>query len=297
MAKIPSTIEVTCPCCSALLKVDTATAEVIAHTAAVKPRMFSDMEEAARAMKEQDSRRESIFRQSVEAQKHAAELLDKKFQEAVKKAKESPEKSIAENTPAAFDFALASGCDGVEFDVRLSADGEAVICHNPLSHGLDIGRSPARKLRLPLLKDVLARYEHTAFLDIELKVPGLEAVTTKLLETFRPAHGFVVSSFLPEALGRIKQLDATIPLGLLCETSAELQRWPQMPVEYVIVHHKLLGLGLIRQITDKNKKVFVWTVNAPAQMRRFAAWGVDGIISDYPDRITKVLQSESNAGA
>jgi len=91
MAKSPPTIEVTCPCCSALLKVDTATAEVIAHTAAVKPRMFNDMEDAARAMKEQDSRRESIFRQSVEAQKHASELLEKKFQEAVKKAKETPD--------------------------------------------------------------------------------------------------------------------------------------------------------------------------------------------------------------
>jgi molecular chaperone DnaK (HSP70) len=91
MANKAAMIEVTCPCCNALLKVDAATAEVIAHTAAVKPRMFSDMEEAARAMKEQDSRRESIFRQSVEAQKHASELLDKKFQEAVKKAKESPD--------------------------------------------------------------------------------------------------------------------------------------------------------------------------------------------------------------
>ena len=91
MAKTPPTIEVTCPCCSALLKIDTATAEVIAHTAAVKPRMFNDMEEAARAMKEQDSRRESIFRQSVEAQKHASELLEKKFQEAIKKAKETPD--------------------------------------------------------------------------------------------------------------------------------------------------------------------------------------------------------------
>lgn len=91
MANTPPIIEVTCPCCSALLKVDTATAAVITHTAAVKPRMFNDMEEAAKAMKEQDSRRESIFRQSVEAQKHASELLDKKFQEAVKKAKESPD--------------------------------------------------------------------------------------------------------------------------------------------------------------------------------------------------------------
>ena len=91
MAKAPVTIEVTCPCCSALLKIDSATNAVIAHTAAVKPKMFSDMEEAARALKEQDSRRESIFRQSVEAQKHASELLEKKFQEAVKKAKETPD--------------------------------------------------------------------------------------------------------------------------------------------------------------------------------------------------------------
>ena len=74
-----------------MLKVDISTRAVIAHTAAVKPKMFQDIEEAARAMKEQDSRRESIFRQSVEAQKNASDLLEKKFQEAVKKAKESPD--------------------------------------------------------------------------------------------------------------------------------------------------------------------------------------------------------------
>jgi hypothetical protein len=91
MAKPPPTFEVTCPCCSAVLKVDVDTQAVIAHTAAVKPKMFGDIEEAARAMKEQDNRRESIFRQSVEAQKHASDLLEKKFQEAVKKAKESPD--------------------------------------------------------------------------------------------------------------------------------------------------------------------------------------------------------------
>jgi len=86
-----SQFEVTCPCCHASLKVDTQTQAVIAHTAAVRPKTFSDMEEAARAMKEQDSRKESIFRQSVEAQKNQAQLLEKKFQEAVKRAKESPD--------------------------------------------------------------------------------------------------------------------------------------------------------------------------------------------------------------
>ena len=91
MTKRPPNFEVTCPCCSAVLKIDAETRAVISHVAAVKPKMFADMEAAAKAMREQDSRRESIFQQSVEAHKHASDLLEKKFQEAVKKAKESPD--------------------------------------------------------------------------------------------------------------------------------------------------------------------------------------------------------------
>jgi ribulose kinase len=90
MAK-PSSFDLTCPCCNAVLKVDAETGAVIAHTAAVQPKTFNDIEEAARAMKVQDSRRDSIFRQSVENQKNASQLLEKKFQEAVKRAKESPD--------------------------------------------------------------------------------------------------------------------------------------------------------------------------------------------------------------
>jgi hypothetical protein len=90
MAK-KSSFDLTCPCCGAVLKVDPETRAVISHVAPVKPKMFNDLDEAAKAMKEQDSRRESIFRQSVEAQKHAADLLEKKFQEALRKAKETPD--------------------------------------------------------------------------------------------------------------------------------------------------------------------------------------------------------------
>ena len=91
MGKKPESFDVTCPCCGAVLKIDTDTEAVISHTAPVKPKTFADIEAAAKAMKEQDSRRDSIFRQSVEAQKHASDLLEKKFQEALKKAKESPD--------------------------------------------------------------------------------------------------------------------------------------------------------------------------------------------------------------
>ena len=83
--------EVSCPHCHASIKVDSETRAVISHTPPVTPKTFADMEAAARAMREQDERRESIFRQSVEAQKHSADLLEKKFQEALKKAKEAPD--------------------------------------------------------------------------------------------------------------------------------------------------------------------------------------------------------------
>jgi hypothetical protein len=91
MSKHRSPFEVACPCCGATLKVDPEVKAVIAHTPKAVPKTFEDMEAAARAMKEQDSRKESIFRQSVEAQKHQSDLLEKKFQEALRRAKETPD--------------------------------------------------------------------------------------------------------------------------------------------------------------------------------------------------------------
>src|ERR1700747_3290998 len=94
MAKAKSSselFEVACPCCSAVLKVDPDTKAVISHMAPVKPKPFSDFEAAAKAMREQEGRKESIFRQAVDAEKNKADLLEKKFKEAMKKAKESPD--------------------------------------------------------------------------------------------------------------------------------------------------------------------------------------------------------------
>jgi hypothetical protein len=83
--------DVGCPCCGALLKVDPEARAVIAHTPPVRPKTFNDFEEAARAMRDQDSRKESLFRQAVDAEKNRGDLLDRKFQEAVKRAKDTPD--------------------------------------------------------------------------------------------------------------------------------------------------------------------------------------------------------------
>jgi acyl-CoA reductase-like NAD-dependent aldehyde dehydrogenase len=82
--------EVMCPDCGGMLKVDPVTRSVIAHTPAARKKTFEDLGAAARALKDQDARRESIFAQSVQAEKNKDDLMAKKFAEAVKKAKESP---------------------------------------------------------------------------------------------------------------------------------------------------------------------------------------------------------------
>jgi glycerophosphoryl diester phosphodiesterase len=201
------------------------------------------------------------------------------------------EKSIPENTLASFDLALASGCDGFEFDVRLTGDGQAVICHDAKTGELEIARSSAQQLALPLLREVLARYQTNAFLDIELKVPGLEAIAADLLRKLAPARGFVVSSFLPEVVQTIHLLDAAIPLGLICETRVQLSHWLQLPVAYVIPHYTLARQDLIAEIKAVGRKILVWTVNVPADMKRFSKWGVDGIISDDPGLLARTLGS------
>ena len=199
-------------------------------------------------------------------------------------------KSIPENTLASFDRALADGCDGFEFDVRLSADGIPVVCHDPQTGDVEIARAPAGQLpALPQLQDVLVRYQECAFLDIELKVSGIEKIAAALLHNFSPRRGFVVSSFLPEVLRAFHALDSTVPLGLICETNSELQHWREFPIEYLIPHYKLVDANLIREVRAAHKKLLVWTVNAPADMQRLAKSGVDGIISDNASVLCRAI--------
>jgi len=82
--------EIHCPDCGAMLKVDPMTRAIIAHTPAPRKRMFEDFTDAAKALREADARRDSIFAQSVDAQKNKDDLMAKRFAEAVKKAKETP---------------------------------------------------------------------------------------------------------------------------------------------------------------------------------------------------------------
>jgi len=189
--------------------------------------------------------------------------------------------AIAENSLAAFDLALEHGCDGFEFDVRLAGDGSAVICHDTEFEGIPVSRLVLDEIpHLPLFKDVIARYGDRAFLNIELKVPGLVPQLLAAFNLHSPYRGYLVSSFLPDVLLDLRMHAASIPLGIICDKRVQLTCWRELPVEYVIPHYSLITRNLLREVHDAGKRVFAWTVNGKAAMLRLASWGIDGIISD-----------------
>jgi glycerophosphoryl diester phosphodiesterase len=194
---------------------------------------------------------------------------------------------IPENTLASFELCLQHGCDGFEFDVRLSGDGQAVICHDAAAGAMEIAATPSKDLPLPGLEDVLRQFSNWAFLDIELKVAGLEAQTLALLRAHPPQKGYVVSSFLPAVLTAVHELDPAIPLGFLCESADQLPGWRKAPAEWVIPQYGLADRALVGMVHAAQKRIMVWTVNRIDRIREFAAWGVDAIISDETELLVR----------
>ena len=84
-------IEVECPCCQAILKIDAETRAVIAHTVPEKPRPIEDLAAAVAKLKGEAGRRDEVFRKQFEAEKSHGKVLEKKFDELLKQAKEHPD--------------------------------------------------------------------------------------------------------------------------------------------------------------------------------------------------------------
>lgn len=207
---------------------------------------------------------------------------------------------VPENTLASFELTMAHGCDGFEFDVRRSGDGAAVICHDPVWRasgagrpGLEVAGATVAELEgISQLSEVVERFARGAYLDIELKITGLEAAVVDTIKTHRPER-YVVSSFQPGALMRVRHIAPEIPLGLICDTRAQLDIWETLPVSSVIPHYKLVSRELVLALHAAEKQVLVWTVNDEAKMRELADWGVDGIISDETELMVRALAREA----
>jgi glycerophosphoryl diester phosphodiesterase len=205
-----------------------------------------------------------------------------------------------ENTRTAFDLALEHGADGFEFDVRCTRSKQSIICHDPKFNRMVVRRSTLEQIQAkcpvenspPCLEDVLEFYQRKAFLNIEVKVRGMEQVVFQAVERFPPRRGYFISSFLPSVVRKLHALDPSLVLGAISKSYWHLRRWKSLPIRYVVVHHTLLTAKLVEELHDAGKTVITWTVNDPRKMRMAAQMGVDGIISDDTRLLVETLRDQ-----
>ena len=209
-----------------------------------------------------------------------------------------------ENTFAAFEYALANGCEGFEFDVRVTADDYLVLIHDPKHDGNEVahftyaGLNDRRKRPrldspsdpIAYLDEMLERFSSRAWLDIELKVTGIEQRVLNVLRKHPPNKGFVISSFLPGVLRNCHALDPNIPLGLIFKYRSEMRMWRELPLTYVMPHYRMVSERSVGMFHAAGLKVVTWTVNDVEGMRRVAAAGVDAIISDDPPLLSSAFE-------
>jgi len=209
-----------------------------------------------------------------------------------------------ENTLEAFTGALGAGADGVELDVRRSADGALVVHHDAEVPGSGaVGATPADALPpwLPTLGDALATCAG-ALVNVEIKnlptEPGydpFEQVATDVAVVLAaggpawPAH-VVVSSFWPGTLTALRDTDrgraaaGAVELGLLVHPS--LDPLPMLEVASGLgcaalhPHHSQVTASLVARAHDLAMAVVTWTVNLPGDLDAVVAAGVDGVITD-----------------
>ena len=202
-----------------------------------------------------------------------------------------------ENTITAFDLALDHGVDGFEFDVRCTRSKQSIVCHDHKFNRMVVRRSTLEQIHAkcpveckpPCLEDVLERYAGAAFLNIEVKVRGMERAVWEAVRHVPPKRGYFISSFLPSVVRRLHALDKNLSLGAVSKSYWHLRRWKTLPVRYVVPHYKLLTPRLIETLHAAGKTVVTWTVNDQVQMRRAAQMGVDGIISDDTKLLVETL--------
>ena len=201
-----------------------------------------------------------------------------------------------ENMLASFEYALAHGCDGFEFDVRITRDERLVICHDPRLRGRQVATSLFASLSsrqsgtLSCLEDVLAVFHDRAWLDIEIKVAGGEELIVAALRQSKPQQ-YLLSSFLPEVLLRFDHLDPSLPLGYICDRPADVPAWRELPLQVFLPQYKLVSEKLIREVHSRDMQIFTWTVNRKQDMQRLNAWGIDGLISDDPVLLSQTFST------
>lgn len=211
-----------------------------------------------------------------------------------------------ENTIVAFQKAIDLGCDGIELDVHLSLDKEIIVIHDETIDRTTNGTgfvdqmtlSELKKFRIdnnheiPTLDEVCAILNHNMLINIELKSfetaeKVIEFIVKSILEKNYTYQNFIISSFDWSALTFCHAKARGILLGVLTDNSIEsaVSFAKKINAFAINPHYKLLNEANVKLIHDNGFKIHPWTVNELKDINKMKILKVDGIISDFPDRI------------
>jgi glycerophosphoryl diester phosphodiesterase len=231
-----------------------------------------------------------------------------------------------ENTLAAFKLALQQGADGIELDAKLTKDGQIAVIHDqtvdrttPLRgrvkdfsmaelHRMDAGSHFDIAFQgepIPSLEEVLKAVGQLTFTNIELTnyyapFDNLPEKTAELVKQLKLSQRVMFSSFSIIALSRIHRLLPDVPVGFLLPSGWRGKFYRSLLGG--LVHHESLhpeqsdvSEALVSTTHRKGRKIFVYTVNAEADIQRMATIGVDGFFTDNPLLARSILESKQRS--
>ena len=230
-----------------------------------------------------------------------------------------------ENTMAAFRRAVEFGARFIETDLQLSRDARVLAMHDFTLDRTTTGKGDVHQLplnqiraldaggwfgergeksyageKVPTLEEILdlaKQYDVIFYLEIKAGQQwGIEHVVVATLRDYNAGARVVILSFDPAALDTIHRLDSTIMTGFLCEHPASdlVERTVRAGARQLVARGDLITLDVIEKAHHAGLQVVAWTINEVEQMQRLIAIGVDGIITDYPDRLLGMLRERGN---
>ena len=215
---------------------------------------------------------------------------------------------VAENTLESINNAILLGVHGIEIDIFKCLSGELVLSHENNLKRLT-GKSGqlekltlndlkdflvAGKYKIPTLNDVLIKIESPLFVNIELKGSDTAGATSKIVADFSRKTSwtldhFIVSSFNWNELEKFRSIDNNTPVGVLVNKSISINEaiefGKKINAQAIHPHYQLLDEITVKKIKNNGFKTYTWTVNNADDINFMKKIKVDGIISDYPDRI------------
>ena len=208
-----------------------------------------------------------------------------------------------ENTIQSIKQALFLKVDGIEIDVHLSADGELMVIHDDTidrtTNGLGfVNQYTSKQLKkftideihkIPTLKEVLDTIKKKCFVNIELKNSDTAKKTVELINTYIKEkkwtyNHFLISSFEMKTLNEVRALDGNILIGILNSSDIHQAYAMAKYLNAYSIHPSFHLLTKENTLAMKRKghKIIPWTVNNINDIEKMKAFGVDGIISDFP---------------